>query len=86
MSRVAIIGGSRTPFAKAGTSLAKYTALELAKENVTAAIDSIALDPSKIDELVYGSVLLNPRRPNFAREIILNSALPKSLSAPFFLG
>lgn len=83
MSRVAIIGGSRTPFAKAGTSLAKYTALELAKENVTAAIDSIALDPSKIDELVYGSVLLNPRRPNFAREIILNSDLPKSLSAHF---
>ena len=83
MTRVAIIGGSRTPFAKAGTALAKFTALELAKENVLSTIDSIGLDPQQIDELVYGSVLLNPRRPNLAREIVLNSNLPKSLSAHF---
>lgn len=33
-TRVAVIGGARTPFAKAGTALKKYSALDLAVHSV----------------------------------------------------
>lgn len=83
MKKIAILGGSRTPFAKAGTALAKYDSLELAKVNVEKTIQKLSLDDKEIDELVYGSVLLNPRYPNLAREIVLRTGLRKSLSAHF---
>jgi acetyl-CoA acetyltransferase family protein len=41
------------------------------------------LDPSVVDELIYSTVLLDPRMPNAARELVLRSRLPKSLPAHF---
>lgn len=83
MTRVAIVGGARTPFVKAGSKFIKKSALELASATVNETISKVGVDANEIDELVYGSVLLNPRFPNFAREIVLRNDLPKSLSAHF---
>lgn len=81
MARVAIVGGYRTPFSKAGTSLAKYSFLELGMAVVKGTIEKLGLDPHQIGEFVFGTVLLDPRLPNFARETIVRSGLPLSIPA-----
>ena len=77
--RVAVIGGARTPFAKAGTALKERTALELASHSVDGALDKLALDPELVDQLVYGIVTLDARVPHLAREVNFSSRLPNSV-------
>ncbi len=79
--RVAIVAGARTPFAKAGTTLKEHSALDLARHAVDGLLDKHDLDPSNIDEMVYGIVVLDPRRPQFAREVAFASRLPSSTPA-----
>lgn len=79
--RVAIVAGARTPFAKAGTKLRGHSALELARHSVDGLLDRHSLDPGSIDEMVYGIVVLDPRRPQFAREVGFASKLPSSTPA-----
>lgn len=81
--RVAIVGGVRTPFVKAAGVFSAYSALDLGVHVVTACVERLGLDASLIDELYFGTVLLDPRIPNLAREIILRSGLPKTISGHF---
>ncbi|HEY7817105.1 MAG TPA: acetyl-CoA C-acyltransferase, partial [Vicinamibacteria bacterium] len=62
-SRVAVIGGVRTPFAKTGTVLARYSALDLGVHAVRGLIETLGVEPRTVEELVYGIVLLDPRTP-----------------------
>ena len=79
--RVAIVAGARTPFAKAGTKLKDHSALDLARHSVNGLLGTHDLDPATIDEMVYGIVVLDPRRPQFAREVAFASRLPSSTPA-----
>lgn len=81
--RVAIVGGVRTPFVKAAGVFSAYSALDLGVHVVTACVERLGIDPSVIDELYFGTVLLDPRIPNLAREIILRSGLPKTIDGHF---
>ena len=54
-NRVAIVGGARTPFAKARTALKEYSALELGAHSVDGVLEKTGLEPAKVDELAYGS-------------------------------
>lgn len=81
--RVAIVGGVRTPFVKAAGVFSKYSALDLGKHVVVGCVERLGLDPSVIEELYFGTVLLDPRVPNLAREIVLRSGLPKSINGHF---
>ena len=81
--RVAIVGGVRTPFVKAAGVFSRLSSLELGKHVVVGCVERLGLDPSVIEELFFGTVLLDPRYPNIAREIILRSGLPKSISGHF---
>lgn len=83
MERVAIIGGARTPFVKAGGAFGDKTFLDLGKHAVSAAITKLELDPKSIEELIFGTVLLDPRMPNSARQLVLETDLPDTLSAHF---
>lgn len=83
MTRVAVIGGARTPFVKAGGAFADKSFLDLGIHAVKNTVERVGLDPEVIDELIFGTVLLDPRYPNAARELVLRSDLPKSLSAHF---
>ncbi len=49
--RVAIVQGLRTPFAKAGTTLAHFTALDLGQRVVRELVERADLDPKAIDQL-----------------------------------
>ena len=79
--RVAIVAGARTPFAKAGTKLKEHSALDLAVHAVDGLIDRHDLEPASVDEMVYGIVVLDPRRPQFGREVGFGSQLPSSTPA-----
>ena len=80
-TRVAIIGGARTPFAKAATRFKEYSALDLAVHAVDGLITKQELDPESIDELVYGIVVVDPRIPHLAREVVFSSKLPSEVRA-----
>ncbi len=80
-ARVGIIAGIRTPFVKAGTIFKNHSPLQLGLHTVAGLIEKHRLDPGIVELLVYGCVLLDPRIPNLAREIVFKSALPPSVHA-----
>lgn len=79
--RVAIVGGIRTPFAKAGTAFKAYNALDLAMHSVEGLLQAQQLDPASVDELAYGIVAVNPRVPHLARELVLRGSLSQRVRA-----
>jgi len=78
-SRVAIIRGLRTPFAKSGTHFAHLSALDLGKLVVAELVERSGIDPSEVQEVVFGNVIPSVKAPNIAREIILGTGLPRSI-------
>lgn len=77
-ARVAIVAGLRTPFVKAGTVFRHHSALALSVHTVRGLLEKNHVDPKSIDELTYGIVLMDPRLPNLAREIVFKSGLAPS--------
>ena len=79
--RVAIVAGVRTPFAKAGTMLRKFTAIELGKLAVAELLQRTSLDGREVQALIFGTVVPNVLAPNIAREVSLLPMLPKGVQA-----
>jgi acetyl-CoA acyltransferase len=79
--RVAIVAGVRTPFARAGTTLKRMTAMELGKIAVAELIQRSDLDPELVEAIVYGTVVPSVIAPNIAREVSLLPVLPKGVEA-----
>jgi acetyl-CoA acyltransferase len=79
--RVAIVAGVRTPFAKAGTTLKDFSAIELGKLAVAELIQRSNLDGKEVDAIVYGTVVPSVIAPNIAREVSLMPMLPKGCEA-----
>ena len=65
-----LLPGLRTPFARAGSSLAPYDAIELSVPVVQAMIRQ--LSGGKPDFAVWGTVLPNLTWSNIAREVFVN--------------
>ncbi len=80
-NRVAVVGGARTPFVKAGTVFRKFTALDLARHAIEGLFEKQALDPNTVDELVFGITVQDARIPQFAREVVLSGGFPPSIRA-----
>ncbi len=79
--RVAVVAGLRTPFARQLTDLGRLNAIDLGRMVVNELIQRAELDPSEIEQLIFGSVLVLPEGPNVAREIVLGLGLPDSIDA-----
>lgn len=79
--RVAIVGGARTPFVKAGTVFHDQTLQALGAHVLRATVERYQIKPETLDEFIFGTVLLDPRTPNWAREILFAAGLPKSVYA-----
>ena len=77
-TRVAVVGGARTPFAKAGAQLRKHRALDLGVHAVDGLLDKADADPAIVDTLVFGIVVVDARVPHLAREVNFKSRLPDS--------
>jgi len=54
---------------------------QLGTHVLKAAVEKYELTPEAIDEFVFSTVLLDPRTPNWAREILFASGLPKTIYA-----
>ena len=80
-NRVAIVAGMRTPFVKAGTVFSGLSQLRLSSHAVKGLLEKFPIDPEKVDELVWGRVLHDPRISNLAREIIFDLKLPAKIRA-----
>lgn len=79
--RVAIVAGVRTPFARSGTALKDYTAIDLGRFAVAELMQRTNLDGSAVELLVYGTVVQSVVAPNIAREVALLPHFPKTLQA-----
>jgi acetyl-CoA acyltransferase len=79
--RVAIVAGTRTPFAKSGTVFRTLTAQELGKLAVAELVQRTSLDPADLDTLTFGTVVPSVLAPNIAREVSLLPLLPKGIPA-----
>jgi acetyl-CoA acetyltransferase family protein len=81
MKPVLVIAGVRTPFAKAGTSLARVQAAELARTAMLGVMVRTALDPARIDEVILGCVAQPADAMNLARVAALRAGIPKHIPA-----
>ncbi len=79
--RVAIVAGVRTPFARSGTSLKDYSALDLGKHAVASLMQRTELSGSEVQLLVFGTVLPSVIAPNIAREVSLLPHFPRDVQA-----
>jgi acetyl-CoA acetyltransferase family protein len=79
--RVAIVAGSRTPFAKAGTAFAKLGPLALAKHAVTGLLERHGVDAAGVESMALGVVIPEPGKPNLAREVVLETGIPPHVEA-----
>src|SRR5213075_1816049 len=80
-TRLAIIDGIRTPFAKMGTDLARLAADELGRIAVSALLTRTGLDPALIDEVIFGCVWQPAEAANVARVIALRAGIPEQVPA-----
>lgn len=79
--RMVIVAGVRTPFCKAGTSMARLPADELGRVAVNALLARTGLNPSLVDEVIFGCVAQPAEAANLARVIALRAGMPESVPA-----
>src|ERR1051325_4102232 len=79
--RLVIVDGVRTPFCKMGSDLAHAGPDELGRIAVNALLTRTGLDPSRIDEVIFGCVGQPADAANVARVIALRSGIPEHVPA-----
>jgi acetyl-CoA acyltransferase len=79
--RAVIVGGMRTPFAKAFGELMELDTIALGVAATSALMRKLNLDPRQIDSVVWSGVVLPPLAVNIGREIVLDLGLPTSVEA-----
>ena len=78
---VVVVAGARTPFVKAGTTLAGLSAVQLGRFAVREAIERADIDPRELDEVVVGNIAGPPDAANLARVIALMAKVPAHVPA-----
>ena len=78
---VVIVDGLRTPFAKAGTKLAKIHPAEIGKTALRELVAKTNLDVNKIDEVIIGNTGNPVDAVNISRVVALNAGFPQKVSA-----
>lgn len=81
MKPLFIIAATRTPFSRAGSSLATLDAVDLGKAAVSALLTQSGVDPQVVDETIFGCVGQPAHAQNIARVIALRAGLPESKPA-----
>jgi acetyl-CoA C-acetyltransferase len=73
--RVAILGGVRTPIARAGTAYRDLSNLDLLTLNLQAMVKKFGLHGQRLGDVALGAVINQSRDWNLAREAVLHSGL-----------
>jgi len=79
--RIAIVGGARTPFAKAWTVYEDWNEADLGRVAVRELVERSEIDADAIDEIVLGCVSAPTDGPNVAREVVLRTPLSREIPA-----
>lgn len=73
--RVAILGGSRIPFARQNTAYTEIGNTEMFTAALRGVVNKFGLSGQRVGEVAGGAVLKHSRDPNIAREALLDSGL-----------
>ncbi|NQP18830.1 acetyl-CoA C-acetyltransferase [Streptococcus suis] len=76
MSEAVIVAAVRTPIGSYGGSLKDISAVDLGVTAVKGALEKINLDPTLVDEVIFGNVLGAGLGQNVARQVSIKSGLP----------
>src|SRR6184192_2769268 len=81
MQDVFILSAVRTPIGKFGGSLAGMNAADLGVVAASAAMQRAGVEPSQIDETIFGNARQAGGGPNVARQISIRSGVPQEVPA-----
>jgi len=76
MQNVVIVSAVRTAIGSYGGSFKNVSAVELGTAVVKEAMEKIDLNPSEVDELIFGNVLQAGLGQNVARQVSIQSGIP----------
>ncbi|TAK36067.1 MAG: acetyl-CoA C-acyltransferase [Chloroflexota bacterium] len=76
MDEIVIVSAVRTPIGRYGGALGDVQAPDLAALVLREAVSRIGLEPSRVDEVVMGHVLVNGEAPNVSRQAVLLADFP----------
>ncbi|KAG5496988.1 hypothetical protein GH5_01506 [Leishmania sp. Ghana 2012 LV757] len=79
--RAVFVTGVRTPFVKSFGTLMKADTVQLASAAVAGLLNKTSLNPTVVDHIVWGNVVLQGSAHNCAREIVIDLNLPKKITA-----
>ncbi len=79
--KVVVIDGCRTPFLRSGTDFRDLTSYDLGRTAIAGLLHRNRLDPGLIELLVLGTVIMEPKTSNVARECGLAAGLPAACPA-----
>jgi acetyl-CoA acyltransferase len=79
--RVAILGGVRTPFCRAGGQLGGRSPIDLGVVAARETMLASGIRPGELDQMIFGIVSAPVGAPNIAREIALAAGFPESVHA-----
>jgi acetyl-CoA C-acetyltransferase len=78
---VYILSAVRTPIGKFGGSLASLTAADMGVTAAKAAMERAGVQPSQIEETIFGNARQAGGGPNVARQISVRSGVPQEVAA-----
>ncbi len=81
MQAVYILSAARTPIGKFGGSLASLTAADMGVVAAKAAIERAGIQPSQVEETIFGNARQAGGGPNPARQISIRSGVPQEVPA-----
>ncbi|MFC1657281.1 thiolase family protein [Candidatus Moduliflexota bacterium] len=80
-AKIAITGGVRTPYVKAGTLFAGLTSVDLGRMAAAELIARTGIDPDAVDSVIVGNVAQPVEAVNVARVIGLYAGVPERVPA-----
>ncbi|MEC5344625.1 acetyl-CoA C-acetyltransferase [Brenneria populi] len=81
MTSLVIVGAVRTAIGKFGGSLSSFSAPQLGALVMEAAVRRAGLEPTEVDEVIFGNVLQAGLGQNPARQALLRAGLPDTTPA-----
>ncbi|MFO8070046.1 MAG: acetyl-CoA C-acetyltransferase [Alkalibacterium sp.] len=79
MREVVIVEAARTPIGSHGGTLKGVSAVDLGVTVVKGVMERAKLDPSQVDELIFGNVLSAGLGQNVARQVAIYSGIPEEV-------
>src|SRR5271166_299892 len=81
LNEVYILSAVRTPIGKFGGSLASLTAADMGVVAAKAALERAGIEPTQVEEAVFGNARQAGGGPNPARQISIRSGVPQEVPA-----